>query len=88
MRLPLSLLVMAQAMILSVAWTSRPIMISTATMRRTTALQQAVDYNDPVVAEEFAAVQPMAFEDVEEELQQSGIRVPPTMNDMVCKERL
>lgn len=51
---------------------------------RTTALK-ALDYNDPVVAEEFANVQPMAFEDVEEELQQSGIRVPPTMNDMEAK---
>ena len=29
----------------------------------------AIDYNDPVVAEEFAKVQPMSFEDVEEELQ-------------------
>ena len=45
----------------------------------------AIDYNDPVVAAEFSEVQPMAFEDVEEELQQSGIRVPPTMNDMEAK---
>lgn len=42
-------------------------------------LRMAIDYNDPVVAEEFAKVQPMAFEDVEEELSQTGIRVPPTM---------
>jgi hypothetical protein len=45
----------------------------------------AIDYNDPVVAEEFATVQPMAFEDVEEELGAKGIRVPPTMNDMEAK---
>jgi len=42
-------------------------------LRTSTALK-ALDYNDPVVAEEFAQVQPMAFEDVEEELQQSGVR--------------
>lgn len=52
--------------------------------RQKTALH-AIDYNDPVVAAEFAVVQPMSFEDVEEELQQSGIRVPPTMNDMEAK---
>ena len=40
---------------------------------------------DPVVAAEFAQVQPMAFEDVEEELQKSGIRVGATMNDMEAK---
>lgn len=51
---------------------------------RCTALN-ALDYNDPIVAEEFAQVQPLAFEDVEEELQKSGIRVPPTMNDMEAK---
>merc|ERR1712232_1048849 len=37
------------------------------------------------VAAEFAQVQPMAFEDVEEELLTSGVRVPPTMNDMEAK---
>lgn len=46
---------------------------------------RAIDYNDPVVAEEFAKVQPMDFEDVEDELQRSGIRVPATMNDMEAK---
>jgi hypothetical protein len=45
----------------------------------------AIDYNDPVVAQEFAQVQPMAFEDVENELRTSGIRVPATMNDMEAK---
>lgn len=52
--------------------------------QRNVALR-ALDYNDPVVAEEFANVQPMAFEDVESELMSSGIRVPPTMNDMEAK---
>ena len=46
---------------------------------------KALDYNNPVVAEEFAKVQPMDFDDVEAELLQSGIRVPTTMNDMDAK---
>lgn len=45
----------------------------------------ALDYNDPVVAEEFAKVQPMDFEEVEEELILSGVRAPPTMNEMDVK---
>lgn len=42
----------------------------------------ALDYNDPVVAEEFAAVQPLTYDEVEEELLESGIRAPATMNEM------
>jgi len=42
-------------------------------------MHMAIDYNDPVVAEEFAKVQPMVYEDVAEELQAKGIPVPPTM---------
>jgi hypothetical protein len=42
-------------------------------------LQMAIDYNDPVVTEEFGKVQPMSYEDVEAELQAKGIPVPPTM---------
>jgi hypothetical protein len=42
-------------------------------------LQMAIDYNDPVVAEEFSKVQPMAFEDVEAELRAKGIPVPATV---------
>jgi len=45
----------------------------------------AIDYNDPVVAEEFAKVQPMPFEDVEEELLEKGIPVPASMNEMDVK---
>lgn len=45
----------------------------------------AIDYNDPVVAEEFAAVQPLTYEEVEEELQQSGIRPSAAMNEMDVK---
>ena len=45
----------------------------------------AIDYNDPVVAEEFNKVQPMSYEEVEEELQQSGIRPSAAMNEMEVK---
>ena len=45
----------------------------------------AIDYNDPVVAEEFQKVQPLSWDEVEEELMESGIRAPPTMNDMELK---
>merc|ERR1712232_1395756 len=40
---------------------------------------------DPVVAEEFAKVQPMDFDDAEAELQESGIPIPATVNDMEAK---
>lgn len=53
--------------------------------RLPTSLQMAIDYNDPVVAAEFAKVQPLTFEEVEEELQESGVRPGPTMNDMEVK---
>jgi len=45
----------------------------------------AIDYNDPVVAEEFAKVQPMPLDEVEEELLQTGIKAPATMNEMDVK---
>ena len=45
----------------------------------------AIDYNDPVVAEEFAQVQPMPYDDVADELKGQGIPVPPTMNEMDVK---
>lgn len=50
-----------------------------------TSLRMAIDYNDPVVAEEFAKVQPLTYDEVAEELQQSGVRPGPTMNDMEVK---
>lgn len=50
-----------------------------------TSLKMAIDYNDPVVAEEFANIQPMTYEEVEEELQGCGVRPSPTMNDMEVK---
>jgi len=45
----------------------------------------AIDYNDPMVAEEFANVQTMDFDDVVEELLMSGVTAPPTMGDMDVK---
>jgi hypothetical protein len=45
----------------------------------TSKLYMAIDYNDPVVAAEFANVQPMDFEDVEAELKAKGIPVAPTI---------
>ena len=45
----------------------------------------AIDYNDPVVAEEFAKVQVMSWDEIEEELNESGIPAPPAMNDMELK---
>lgn len=50
-----------------------------------TSLLMAIDYNDPVVAEEFNNIQPMTYEEVEEELAMSGIRGSPDMNEMDLK---
>ena len=52
---------------------------------RPTTARHALDYNDPVVAEEFANVQPMDFDDVEAELIAKGIPVPAAMNEMDVK---
>ena len=42
----------------------------------------AIDYNDPEVGAEFAKVQEMPMDEVEEELMMTGIRPPATMNEM------
>jgi hypothetical protein len=77
-------LLLASSLSLGAAWA--PAGFSTFRHRISrTSLKMAIDYNDPVVAEEFAKVQPMTFEEVEEELQESGIRAGPTMNDMEVK---
>lgn len=75
------------------AWTLSPTMTTffparAASARQqptTTALRMAIDYNDPVVAEEFAAVQGLSWEEIETELNESGIPAPPAMNDMELK---
>ena len=45
----------------------------------------AIDYNDPVVMEEFNAIQSMEYDDVVAELSQSGVRAPADMGDMDVK---
>lgn len=45
----------------------------------------ALDYKDPAVAEAFNAVQPLTYEEVEEELIRSGVRGSPNMNEMDLK---
>ena len=81
-----SLLITAFAAVFSTsitAFTPASSQSSTRWIGRTTksspSLKMAIDYNDPIVAEEFANVQPMTFEDVETELRAKGIPVPPTM---------
>lgn len=59
--------------------------VSFKTRTSFTALPMALDYNDPIVAEEFNAVQPLSYEEVEEELMMSGVRGSPDMNEMDLK---
>jgi hypothetical protein len=66
------------------AFTS-PTSMVVSTRARQSALHMAIDYNDPVVAEEFGKVQIMSWEEIEVELNGSGIRAPPSMNDMELK---
>jgi len=67
------------------AWTSSTTMAFSTRTRQQSSLKMAIDYNDPVVAEEFGKVQIMSWEEIEEELNGSGIRAPPSMNDMELK---
>lgn len=67
------------------AWVVRPVGHRTSCGRLATRLAMAIDYKDPVVAEEFAKVQPMEFDDVEAELMEKGIPVPAAMNEMDVK---
>ena len=45
----------------------------------------AIDYNDPAVMEEFNTIQMMEYDDVVEELAQSGVTAPADMGDMDVK---
>jgi hypothetical protein len=76
-----TLLNLISCLALSVAWTSAPI---GSFSRQSTSLR-ALNYNDPMVAEEFAKVQPLTFEEAEAELQEKGIPVSATMNEMDVK---
>jgi len=64
-----------------VAWAP----IATTKFVRHTHLHMALDYNDPDVAAEFNAVQPLSYEEVEEELSLSGVRGSADMNEMDLK---
>lgn len=78
------LLPLALAVSTTSAWsTVQP--ASFQTRVSTTALPMALDYNDPIVAEEFNAVQPLSYEEVEEELIMSGVKGSPDLNEMDLK---
>jgi len=51
----------------------------------TTAMQMAIDYNDPAVMEEFNSIQTMEYDEVVAELAQSGVRAPADLGDMDVK---
>jgi hypothetical protein len=51
----------------------------------TSARRMGLDYNDPRVAEEYAVVQGMEFEEVEAALLDFGIPVPASVSDMDAK---
>ena len=50
-----------------------------------TALGMVIDYNDPLVAQEFTLVQPMTYQEVKDELLKSGIFPPASMKEMDAK---
>jgi len=64
--------------------TNRPLVAFSPTTSRT-SLPMAIDYNDPAVMEEFNAIQTMEYDDVVDELAQSGVRAPADMGDMDIK---
>lgn len=47
--------------------------------------RMVLDYNNPVVAEEFDLLKHMTYDEVEEELMLSGVRGSPGMNEMDLK---
>ncbi|GAX28440.1 hypothetical protein FisN_4Hh369 [Fistulifera solaris] len=77
----LSALFVVASLTVSHAW----VPAAFAPRTKATALKMALDYNDPLVAQEFNNVQPMTFEEVEEELLEKGIRVSQAMNEMDVK---
>jgi len=85
----ISVLVMLASVASVRGWMMPPFVGSTTTrsnvMRYPSALQMAINYNDPLVAAEFAKVQPMTFDEVEDELKEKGIPVSPAMNEMDVK---
>lgn len=53
--------------------------------RSTGTLSMAMDYNDPVVGEEFAKVQGMTLQEVEKECESHGVPVSMLMNEIDAK---
>ncbi|KAL3925608.1 MAG: hypothetical protein SGILL_000302 [Bacillariaceae sp.] len=84
MKIGAILLSLAASASRSCAW-APPSSYALSRQSSSTALHMVIDYNDPVVAEEFNNVQPLSWDEVEAELMQSGIRAPATMNDMELK---
>jgi hypothetical protein len=84
--LPVLLLLLSILVDSSEAWLNSPISMlvrrNFSSIRYSPVIAMAINYNDPIVAEEFARVQPLPFEEVEVELKAKGIPVPPTMNEM------
>jgi hypothetical protein len=74
---------LAMAMTTNMTHAFAPIPLPSVTT--STALSMALDYKDPAVAEAFNAVQPLTYEEVEEELIRSGVRGSPDMNEMDLK---
>lgn len=60
-------------------------MTTTPTLPSSSSLRMAIDYNDPAVMEQFNAIQMMEYDDVVDELAQSGVRAPADMGDMDVK---
>ena len=68
---------------ISSAWVVSPSASgSPVAMRTSSALNMALDYNDPEVGAEFAKVQAMPIDEVEDELMMTGVKAPATMNEM------
>jgi len=59
-----------------------------ATRLASARIVAALDYKDPVVEAEFASVQQLSFDEVEDELAVSGIPASPTMNDIEVRMML
>lgn len=72
-------LIIAVACCCGVSLAFMPASLPTTSSRVATRLHMGLDYKDPVVAAEFEKVQPMTYEDVEEELKASGIPYSQSM---------
>jgi len=60
-------------------------LVTIPTRPSSSSLPMAIDYNDPAVMEEFNTIQTMEYDEVVDELAQSGVRAPADMGDMDVK---